>query len=247
MGKIVLKTFALLFVLFAFAGCKSHKQLTAGQQAAANKVPGVIIDTDKPIQTVALPIFIPITELQSQLYTLFFAPNDGKYYPCKDNPDCTDSYKDLYIESPVIHVKDSMITIKMHLGGTAHMLLDFSVSGDMLLTAKPEVKNDTLYFRNVTLQPSSQNLITGLTTSLFGKQITSKIQEKAWYSFRPKLDETTRDIKQKFPMKWGNICLLLNIHKIYLNKVKTQARPVEGIVAGFAAELTLETGDFCGQ
>lgn len=237
----------MLCVVYVFVGCKSHKGVTGSQQLANNGVPQVVLGDGKPVQTVNLPIFIPAIELQNQLYQSFFAKNDGRYYPCSTSDDCSDGYKDLYVENPVIHIKDSLVAIKMHLGGVAHMLLDFNVSGDMMLTATALVKNDTLYFRNVTMQPSSQNLVTSIATGLFGKKITRKIQEKAWYSFRPKLDSTTADLQKKFPLKWGNICLLLNIKKIFLNKVITQTKPVEGIVANFTADLTIETGDFCGQ
>jgi hypothetical protein len=109
------------------------------------------------------------------------------------------------------------------------------------------VRNDTLYFTHVTMQPSSQNIVLAITTSLFGQKIVNKLQEKAWYNFRPKLDETAADLRKKFPLKWGNICLLLNLNRIYLNNVSTQLTPVEGIIANFAAEFTIEGGNFCGQ
>ncbi len=236
----------LFFVVYALSGCKSTHNL---QQSGQNNN-GVQVtlagDTIKPKQIIKLPVFIPALELQNQLYQQYFAPNYGKYYPCQ-NSDCDDAYKDLYVESPFIHIKDSMVTIKMHLAGVAHVLLSFTVSGDIMLTAQPVVKNDTLYFKNVTMVPSSQNTLLAITTSLFGQKIVDKIQEKAWYSFRPKLDATAADMRKKFPLKWGNICLLLNLNRIYLNTVSTQLKPVEGIIANFAAELTIESGDFCGQ
>jgi hypothetical protein len=40
---------------------------------------------------------------------------------------------------------------------------------------------------------------------------------------------------------------LLDLKRIILNDVKTQEKPVEGIIADFAAQLTIESGDFCGQ
>ncbi|MGP8217067.1 MAG: hypothetical protein ACLQQ4_15975 [Bacteroidia bacterium] len=235
----------LLFIISVFTGCKSSKNT---QQSGQNKGVQVTLagDTGKPKQIVKLPVFIPALELQNQLYQEFFAPNYGKYYPCRDN-DCDDAYKDLYVEEPFIHIQDSLISIKMHLAGVAHLLFSFNVAGDIQLTARPVVKNDTLFFKNVKMQPSSQSLLLAITTSLFGKIIEEKIQEKSWYSFRTKLDATTGDIRKKFPLKWGNICLLLNLNKIYLNDVKTQEKPIEGIIADFDAELTVESGDFCGQ
>jgi len=235
----------LSLALYLIIGCKSTKQIQAAEQ---NKGVQVTLsgDTNKPIQVIALPVFIPAIELQNQLYQQYFAPNYGKYYPCQGEA-CDDSYKDLYVESPFIHIKDSLVTIKMHLAGVAHVLINANVSGDITLTAKPEVHNDTLYFRHVTMKPSSQSIILAITTSLFGKVIEKKIQDKAWYSFRPKLDATKEDMRKKFPLKWGNICLLLDLKRIYLNDVKTQLKPVEGIIADFAAQLTVESGDFCGQ
>jgi hypothetical protein len=241
-----MKRFGLLFlVIYWLTGCKGPKGAQQSQQDKAVQVT-LFGDTIKPKQVVKLPVFIPILELQNQLYQQFFAPNYGKYYPCQDH-DCGDAYKDLYVESPFIHIKDSMITIKMHLAGQAHMLFSFGVSGDITLTANPVVRNDTLYFKNVQMQPSSQSILLAITTSLFGQKIIDKIQEKAWYSFRPKLDATAADMRKKFPLKWGNICLLLNLNRIYLNDVSTRTKPVEGIIANFAAEMTIEGGDFCGQ
>ena len=235
----------LLLVLYTFTGCKSHKPLAQNGQYMGVQVT-LAGDTTKPKQIVQLPVFIPALELQNELYQQYFQPNYGKYYPCQ-NSDCGDSYKDLYVETPFIHIKDSMITIKMHLGGVAHLLLSFEVSGDILLTAQPTVRNDTLYFKNVTMQPTSQSILMAITTSLFGQKIVDKIQQNAFYSFRPKLDATAADLRKKFPLKWGNICLLLNLNRIYLNNVSTQLKPVEGIIGYFAAELTIQSGDFCGQ
>lgn len=235
----------LLVALGLFAACKSHKALE--QTTTVNGVQVTLAgDTVKPSEIIALPVFIPAAELQNELYQNFFAPTYGKYYPCSDK-DCDDSYKDLYVEEPFIHIKDSLITIKMHLAGTAHMLVSFPVSGDILITAKPEVRNDTLFFKDVTMKPSSQNVVLSITTSLFGKKIVKKIQDKAWYSFRPKLESMRDDIKKKMPLKWGNICLLLNLQKIFLNNVKVQEKPIEGIIANFAAQMTIEQGNFCGQ
>lgn len=235
-----------LFVFYAFYSCKSVKN---SEKTGTAQKGGYTLatDTSKPTEIIILPVFIPAIELQNQLYQQFFAPNYGKYYPCREGQDCDDSYKDLYVESPFIHIKDSMITINMHLAGTAHLLFNFAVSGDITLTSKPEVRNDTLYFRNVTMQPASQSIIMAITTSLFGKQIEKKIQDKAWYPFRAKLDQTTEDIRKKLPLKWGNICLLLNLNKIYLFDVKTQVSPVEGIIADFAAQMTIESSYFCGH
>ena len=235
----------IILALYVLVGCKSttvvqQSNLSKGLMAVLGK------DSNKPVQVVNLPVFIPASELQSQLYQQYFAPNYGKYYPCQGQA-CDDSYKDLYVENPFIHIKDSLVTIKMHLGGMAHLLVNIDVSGDITLTAKPEVHNDTLYFRHVTMKPSSQSLILAITTSLFGKVIEKNIQDKAWYSFRPKLDETKEDLRKKFPLKWGNICLLLDLKRIILNDVKTQEKPIEGIIADFAAQLTIESGDFCGQ
>jgi hypothetical protein len=235
----------IILVLYVLVGCKST---TVVQQSNLNKGLMAVLgkDSNKPVQVVNLPVFIPASELQSQLYQQYFAPNYGKYYPCQGQA-CDDSYKDLYVENPFIHIKDSLVTIKMHLGGMAHLLVNIEVSGDITLTAKPEVHNDTLYFRHVTMKPSSQSLILAITTSLFGKVIEKNIQDKAWYSFRPKLDATKEDLRKKFPLKWGNICLLLDLKRIILNDVRTQAKPVEGIIADFAAQFTIESGDFCGQ
>jgi len=235
----------IVLAMYALYSCKSTKPVPQKQKPYSGQIT-VSGDTVKAKETLQLPVFIPISELQNQLYQQFFAPTYGKYFPCQ-NQDCGDAYKDLYVSEPFIHVKDSMITIKMHLGGVAHVLLSFEVSADLLLTAQPMVKNDTLYFKNVTMQPSSQNIITAITTSFFGQKIVDVIQRNAFYSFRPRLDATAADMRKKFPLKWGNICLLLNLNRIFLNNVTTRIKPVEGIIANFAAEMTIESGEFCGQ
>lgn len=148
------------------------------------------------------------------------------------------------MEEPYIHIYDSLITIKMHLAGTAHVLFSFNVDGDIMLSATPLVRNDTLFFQNVTLVPASESILLSITTSLFGQKIVNNIQQHAWYSFRPQLDSMTAVLKKNFPLKWGNIYLLLNLNKIYLNKVQVQQQPVEGIIANFAAELTEEKSNF---
>lgn len=234
----------LISAIYLLTGCKSTKPIQKLQPAQVQITSSG--DTLKAKEIVQLPVFIPATELQNQLYEQYFASNYGKYYPCQ-NQDCGDAYKDLYVSEPFIHIKDSMITIKMHLAGTAHMVFSFEVSGDILFTALPTVKNDTLYFKNVTMVPTNQNLIFAITTSLFGQTIVDKIQKNAFYSFRPKLDATADDLRKKFPLKWGNICLLLNLNRIFLNTVSTTQKPVEGIIANFAAVMTIESGDFCGH
>lgn len=230
------KLCAILLVISALAGCKSSAPAT--QQTTA-----ISTVAAKPQEVVNLPVFIPVTELQSQLYQLLFAPNQGKYYPCNGN-DCGDAYKDLYIENPQVHIQQGLITIQMHLAGTAHVLFSFDVSGDVMLSATPEVRNDTLYFKNITLQPVSQSLLLSITSSLFGRKIINKIQEHAWYSFQSQLDSMTAAAKKNFPMKWGNMYLLLDLNKIYLDKVEAQQKPMEGIIADFAAEMNIETSDF---
>lgn len=227
------------------AGCKSTHKLAQTNQPVPVQLT-TSGDTLKAKEILQLPIFIPAIELQNQLYKQYFEPNYGKYYPCQSQ-DCGDAYKDLYVTDPFIHIQDSMITIKMHLAGVAHMLLSFNISGDILLIAQPAVRNDTLFFKNVTMQPTNQSLIFAITTSLFGQTIVDKIQKSAFYSFRPKLDETTADFRKKFPLKWGNICLLLNLNRISLSNIITQQKPIEGIIANFAAEMTIESGEFCGH
>ena len=239
----------ILSVVFVLAACKSHKQVQSQPTPAPSTgaYAPVVIDTGKPFQLVQLPVFIPILELQNQVFQTFFAPGYGKYYPCQGQ-DCDDSYKNLYLENPMLRVDGDNIVIRMHLAGKASLLfLSPDVSGDITLTAVPAVKHDTLYFQNVAMDHSSDNLLTKIASAIFEKRIVTKIQDNAWYAFRPKLDAMTTDAKKRFPLKWGNICLMLNLAVVNLNAVHTSLPPSEGILADFTAKLTIESADFCGQ
>jgi hypothetical protein len=246
MKKILL----LLLICYLFAACKSSSHTQKQETVTSSKTTQapIVKDTGKPRQIVELPVFIPILELQNQLYQSFFAPNYGKFFPCDGHPDCDDSYKNLYLEQPVLKVDGSHIVIKMHLAGKADLvILSTDVSSDITLTALPSVKNDTLYFKDLTMDHSSNNILLKIASKLFEKRIISAIQKNAWYAFRPKLDAMTADTRKKFPLKWGNICLLLDLGKINMKQVSTSPAPNEGIMADFSAELTIEDATFCGQ
>jgi hypothetical protein len=233
------RVYSIVLLVLIFAGCKTTKKLkqTETQPMTQATTPG----EQKPIQKINLPVFISTLELQKQLYDNFFAPTQGKYYPCAGKPDCDDLYKDLYVENPVIKIKGDQITIGLHLGGHVNALI-FSpdVEADILLSSKPEVRNDTMYFRNVTMEKSSQSLLLRIASGLFEKQIISKIQDNAWYSFRPILDKYADDFRKQLPFKWESSVLLLSLNKIYLNGVTIQEQPNEGIIATFSVELATE-------
>ena len=239
----------LVLVCIAFAACKSTSPAQKQPAVASNtKIAPIVKDTGKPRQIIELPVFIPILELQNQLYQNFFAPSYGKFYPCEGHDDCADAYKNLYLENPILKVSGSHIVIKMHLAGKADLLiLSTDVSSDITLTALPTVKNDTLYFKDVKMDHASDNLMLKIASAFFEKRIVSTIQKNAWYAFRPKLDAMTADTKKHFPLKWGNICLLLDLGRINMKQVATSPAPSEGVIANFSAELTIEDASFCGQ
>ena len=234
----------LFIVSTLFYGCKSHEKTT---KVTVKDEPKVIVanPTGKPIQKIDLPVFIPILELQNQINKILFAPGYGKYYVCTGQPDCDKRFKDLYLENPLLSVNGDLISIRMHLSGTAHFLfLSPGISEDITLTAVPEVNNDTLYFRHVKLEQSSGDLLLNLTSAFFEKEIEQKIQQNAWYSFRPSLDAITAQTKKQFPLKYGGAVLLLNLNKIYLKKVSIESSPDQGIMADFSADLEEEDSSF---
>jgi hypothetical protein len=133
----------------------------------------------------------------------------------------------------------------MHLAGNAHFLfLSPGISEDITLTASPEVTNDTLYFKHVKVEQSSGDILLNLTSALFEKNIEEKIQQNAWYSFRPSLDAITNQAKKQFPMKYGGAVLLLNLTQISLKKVSIESAPDQGIIAEFSADLEEEDSSF---
>jgi hypothetical protein len=199
----------------------------------------------KPIQKIDLPVFIPILELQKQIIQILFDPGHGKYYVCNGQTNCDKKFKDLYLENPILSVDGDLISIRMHLAGNTHFLfLSPGISEDITITAVPEVQNDTLYFRHVKLEQSSGDLLLSLTSALFEKDIEEKIQENAWYSFRPSLDAITNQAKKQFPVKYGGAVLLLNLSKISLKKVSIESSPDQGIMAEFSADLEEEDSSF---
>jgi hypothetical protein len=240
------KGFAILLVVSSLLfGCKSHKGVVKTTPKPGTPAPVATIIPAKPVQKIDLPVFIPVLELQNQIYQLLFAPTYGKYYICTGQPDCDKRFRDLYLENPIIGVTGNLISIKMHVAGNAHLLfLSPGISADITVTAIPEVQNDTLYFRNVKMEQSSGDLLLNLTSSLFKSTIEQKIQQSAWYSFRPSLDAITTQAKKQFPIKYGGAALLLNLNKIYLTKVNVQAIPDQGIMADFSADLEIEDSSF---
>ncbi len=157
--------FLLLIVPAIMLGCKSHKNISK-VPVKGTSVPITPVTVVKPTQKIDLPVFIPILELQNQIVQLLFAPTYGKYYVCTGQPDCDKKFKDLYLEKPILSVTGSLIEIKMHLAGTAHILfLNTDISTDISLTAVPEVQNDTLYFRKVKLEQSSDDIVLNLSSS----------------------------------------------------------------------------------
>jgi hypothetical protein len=229
--------------LFCF-GCKSHKNITKVSVKDGTTVITTANPT-KPIQKIDLPVFIPVLELQNQINQLLFVPTYGKYYICNGQPDCDSKFKDLYLENPIISVTGNLLSIKMHMAGTTHILfLSPVISTDITVTAVPEVQNDTLYFRHVQLEQSSGDLLLNLTSALFEKEIEDKIQKNAWYSFRPSLDAIANQAKKQFPVKYGGAVLLLNLTKIYLKKVSIQSSPDQGIMALFSADMEEEDSSF---
>jgi len=237
-GYLLLAASCLLF------GCKSHKGMSKVEVVDNTKQVSSTIPA-KPIQKIDLPVFIPILELQNQINQILFAPTYGKYYVCSGQPDCDKKFKDLYLENPIITVVGNLISIKMHLAGNTHILfLSPGISTDITVTAVPEVQNDTLYFRHVKLEQSSGDILLNLTSALFEKDIEQKIQQNAWYSFRPSLDAITNQAKKQLPVKYGGAVLLLNLNKIYLKKVSIQSAPDQGIMADFSADLEVEDSSF---
>jgi hypothetical protein len=225
-------------------GCKSHKNSTkVSVKDGATLITSA--NPSKPIEKIDLPVFIPVLELQNQINQTLFAPTYGKYYICTGQPDCDKKFKDLYLENPIVSIAGNLVSIKMHLAGNTHILfLSPGISTDITVTAVPEVQNDTLYFRHVKLEQSSGDLLLNLTSALFEKAIEEKIQQNAWFSFRPSLDAIANQAKKQFPVKYGGAVLLLNLTKIYLKKVSIESSPDQGIMALFSADLEVEDSSF---
>jgi|GEM_PF-1301197 len=239
--------YRIAFCLLVLVSCKSAHQVqnTVTKGTSTNNAGTAATANTKPVQTVHLPVFIPTAQLQKQLYDNFFAPNHGKYYPCQGRADCSDLYKDLYVEDPVLKVDGDNMSIKLHLSGQTKVLIFHpDVSGDIMLSAKPIVRNDTLFFDKITMQRSSQTLLLRVASKFFEKQIIQTIEQNAWYSFRPTLDKYTSDFQKQLPLKWETSVLLLSLKKVYLNGVTLQQPPNDGIIADFSAELTTEDNTY---
>jgi len=242
--KIVV--FQLLTISCLLQGCKSHENTTkVPVRDQTPSVPVMPFIPGRSVQKIDLPVFIPILELQNRINLELFAPGYGKYYVCTGQPDCDKRFKDLYLEKPILSVTTEGISIRMHLAGNAHFLfLSPGISEDITLTASPEVTNDTLYFKHVKVEQSSGDILLNLTSALFEKNIEEKIQQNAWYSFRPSLDAITNQAKKQFPMKYGGAVLLLNLTQISLKKVSIESAPDQGIIAEFSADLEEEDSSF---
>lgn len=240
--KLLAINFQLIAVICLLYGCKSHKN-TIKVSVKDNSISSTA--SSKPIEKIDLPVFIPILELQNQINQILFAPGYGKYFVCSGQPDCDKKFKDLYLENPILGVTGNLISIKMHLAGNTHILfLSPGISTDITVTAVPEVQNDTLYFRHVKVEQSSDDLLLNLTSAIFEKDIEQKIQQNAWYSFRPSLDAIANQAKKQLPVKYGGAVLLLNLNKIYLKNVSIQSLPDQGILANFSADLEIEDSSF---
>jgi hypothetical protein len=238
MKKLCFVTYAF----FLFAACKTTNKVT---QSATSTTKISISSDSKAVQTIHLPVFVPVQQLQKQLYDNFFAANYGKYYPCEGRTDCSDLYKDLYIEDPILKIKGNSILLKLHLAGQVNALVFHpDVSGDIMFTGNPVIKSDTLFFQDIKMERSSQSFLLSVASKLFEKQIIKKIQANAWYSFRPTLDKYTTDFQKQMPIKWESSVLLLSLKKIYLNAVALQEVPNEGITADFTAELATEPNNY---
>ncbi len=243
MNKLIrIYTLALLILACSGlqSGCRSAKP--AGQSAARNAgVAKAAADTGKPCQTVELPVFIPVAELQKRLYDVYFAPGYGKFYPCSGQSDCSSLYKDIYVEEPNMNVQGGLIAVKMHLAGNLNALIFHpGVSGYITLTARPQVSGDTLYFQDVKMENISRNFLLGVASALFEKQIEARIRNKAWFSFRPVLDNYIKDFQKQTPVKWGAATLLLSLKTIDLQRVDVLGAPDNGIIAVFSAILCTE-------
>lgn len=242
------KVYFFIIILFLFVSCKTTKKSTQTSGVTSQKgvsASNSSIPDTKPVQIIHLPVFIPTEQLQKQLYDNFFAPTYGKYYPCEGRTDCSDLYKDLYLENPVLKVNGKEMSIKLHLAGHVNAIVFHpDISGDILLSGKPMIKDDTLFFKDIIMERSSQSLLLKLASTFFEKQIIKKIQENAWYSFRPTLDKYTSDFQKQMPVKWESSVLLLSLKKMYLNDVDMQQPPNEGIIADFSAELTTEKSGY---
>ncbi len=235
MQKLRNISYRLLAISCLLYGCKDTQNVTKSTEVSGNKL---------PIQTIDLPVFIPDSLIQKQLYQSLFEAGKGKYYPCVP-PHCDAKFKDIYLENPVISVTGNLVSIKVHIAGNIDLsFLKSGISEDITLTAKPQVQNDTLYFRNVTLQHSSKNLLLNLTSILFENTIKQKIQQYAWYSFHPLLNTITSQAKKEFPIKWQGAVLLLNLNAIHLKSVSFQLTPDEGILVDFSADLETENSSY---
>lgn len=238
--------YQLLVISCLLPGCKSRKntaKVPVKEQSPPMEVTPYV--PGKSVQKIDLPVFIPVLELQNRINIELFAPGYGKYYVCTGQPGCDKRFKDLYLEKPILSVTNDGISIRMHLAGVAHVLfLNPEISEDITLTASPEVEDDTLYFKRVKVEQSSGDMLLNLTSALFEKDIEQKIQQNAWYSFRPSLDAITNQAKKQFPMKYGGAVLLLNLNQIYLKKVSIESAPDQGIIADFSADLEEEDSSF---
>jgi hypothetical protein len=225
----------LLIISLIIGGCKSHSNITKSVVSSSGT---------KTIQTINLPVFIPDTVLQREFYNALFLAGGGKYYPCKQ-PGCDPKFKDLYLENPRISINGNLISIKVHIAGNSHVIfLNPGISADITLTARPQVQNDTLYFRDVKLEQSSKSLLLNLTSALFKNTLEQKIQQVAAISFRPELDAITRQVKKQFPINYAGAYLLLDLKTIHLVSVSVQQSPNEGIFIDISADMETEDSSF---
>jgi hypothetical protein len=79
-----------------------------------------------------------------------------------------------------------------------------------------------------------------VASALFEKQIEARIRNKAWFSFRPVIDNYIKDFQKQTPVKWGAATLLLSFKTIDLQRVDVLGAPDNGIIAVFSAILCTE-------
>lgn len=188
---------------------------------------------DEPLassQSIALPIFVARADVEAEFIKTLFGDN-GRMYPCRQNKECGDYGREVYLYNPRLSFRAGYIVVRMDIAGNGQFWrLRPGVSGSVEVAGLPKLIKNKLYLTQLTMETQSRNAMVNFVSDRFGDQALQKLQSVASYDMTAKLNEAMAAANQKFPMRMGSACLALKVDSLRLGQlqltpdgIKTQA------------------------
>lgn len=108
--------------------------------------------------TLTLPYIVSAADVDSALSQRFFT-EDGKFYFCRGRP-CDDIGHDLYLERLSVRLNGPRVVLEAHLSGhLRHGIFRPGVSGDVTLSALPQLSGSSLVFSDPRADVQTDNAL----------------------------------------------------------------------------------------